>query len=414
MRACWHIAVMLLLGMLAGGCAKDRACCESGCYTPPTVLDCQPVERRPLLADLSLLANRPQPPGPHAYCNLTEHDAQCRAALHAPNARLLELEADAIAAQAGGHHRSADASTTERALRLQAIHERNRNASAAAQLLLRIAAAENGADSLRRQLTEAEQTLADLKRLQIAGLPQPLSVPQTEAQRYEVEHKLGEVELTIDQLNSQLAMLLGGELPPGSRFWPDVNLQVDPAVPPLEEVQSLAVAQRADLAALRVGTSSGGSATAARALLGQTAGLGLSLSSCQLLSLLHFRAAADEAATRSDQLHSSLADKQQSVRNEVAQAILQIDARLNQIATSRQRVDSLRQHQENLQRSAADMANASFEIRRARLAVLAAEQDVFSDVIEWKVAAVKLREAEGALAVECGYTDALFVTGCYP
>jgi outer membrane protein TolC len=294
------------------------------------------------------------------------------------------------------------------------VHERNRNASTALQLLLRIAAAENAADSLRRQLAEIKDTLADLKRLQIAGLDQPLSPPQTEAQHSEAEHKLAETELTIDQLNEQLAMLLGGELPPGSRYWPDVNLQVNPAIPLLEEAQSLAIIQRADLAALRVAASSSPreTTTAVRAILGPAAGVGLSAAPCRLLSLLHFRAAADEATTRSDQLHSSIADKQQSIRHEVAQALLTIDTRLNQIALSQRRTESLRLHQDNLQRTSAGVAGASFEIRRARLAVLAAEQDVFHDVIEWKIAAVKLREALGELAIDCGYTDALFANNC--
>lgn len=420
MRACWYchsrrqleIASVLLLGMLAGGCAKDRACCET-CYQPPVVLDCQPVERQPLVADLSLLTNRPQAPSGRSYCNLTERDAQCVAAMQAPNARLLDQEADAVAAQSSGHH-GGSTQATEQALRLQAAHERSRNASAAVQLLLRIAAAENGADSLRRQLVEIKNTLADLKRLQVAGLDQPLSPPQTEAQYAETEHKLADVELTIDQLNEQLAMLLGGELPPGSRYWPDVNLQVNPVVPLLEEAQSLAVVQRADLAALRVAASSGPreTATAVRAILGPAAGVGLSAGPCQLLSLLHFRATADEAAIRFDQLYSSIADKQQSVRHEVAQALLTIDTRLNQIAMSQRRTEALRLHQSNLQRSSANVVGASFEIRRAGLAVLAAEQDVFQDVIEWKIAAVKLREAEGELAIDCGYTGVLLANQC--
>lgn len=413
MRACWHINLVLLLGMLAGGCAKDRACCEPCYSTAPVVLDCQPVERRPLIPDLALLAYRPHPLGVRNYCNLTERDAQCLAALHAPNARLLDQEADAIAAQSSRHH-GASTHSTEQALRLQAVHERNRNAAVALQLLLRIAAAENGADSLHRQLSEIKDTLADLKRLQIAGLDQPLSPPQTEAQHAETEHKLAETELTIDQLNEQLAMLLGGELPPGSRYWPDVVLQVNPVVPALEEAQSLAIIQRADLAALRVAASSSPreTATAARAILGPAAGVGLSAAPCNLLSLLHFRATADEAAIRSDQLHSSIADKQQSIRHEVAQALLTIETRLNQIALSQRRTELLRLHQDNLQRTSAGIPGASFEIRRARLAVLAAEQDVFRDVIEWKIAALRLREVQGELAIDCGYTAALFANNC--
>ena len=93
--------------------------------------------------------------------------------LNASNARLLEQEADAIAMQPAGHHGGDSNVATQEALRLQAVHERNRNASAAVQVLLRIAEAENAADGLRRQIGEAKDTQADLRRLQIAGLDLP-------------------------------------------------------------------------------------------------------------------------------------------------------------------------------------------------------------------------------------------------
>ena len=150
-----------------------------------------------------------------------------------------------------------------------------------------------------------------------------------------------------------------------------------------------------------------------RAVLGlASGGLGLSSGAGGLCSLLHFRAAADEAAVRGDQVQSAIADKQRSIRHEVAQAIATIDARLNQVAISQRRVEVLRLHLENLQRGSANVAGASFEIRRARLAVMAAERDVFHDVIEWKIAVVKLREAEGELAIECGYSSALNYVNC--
>src|SRR4051812_34236811 len=148
MRACWHITDVLVLGLLAvgcallpSGCARNRACCQSAGPPPAVQLDCQSVERRALVVDLSLLSNRPQPPAMHPYCNLTERDAQCLAAMNAPNARLLEGEANAVAVQPAGHHGSGSNETTAEALRLQAVHERNRNASAAVQLLLHIAEA---------------------------------------------------------------------------------------------------------------------------------------------------------------------------------------------------------------------------------------------------------------------------------
>src|SRR4029077_14172657 len=132
--------------------------------------------------------------------------------------------------------------------------------------------------------------------------------------------------------------------------------QVEPTVRPLDESQGIAVTQRADLAALRV-SASGGNSSAMRAAMGLTStGLGLSSGASGLCSLLHFRASADEAAARSDQMQSAIADKQRSIRHEVAQAIATINARLDQVAISQRRVESLRLHLENLRQTSANVA----------------------------------------------------------
>lgn len=415
MRACGHIAIVLLLAELAAGCANKHRYCEPNCVGAPVALDCQPVERQALVADISLVSYRAKP-GVRTYCNLPEKDAQCLAAAYAPNARLLEQEAEAIGAQPKGHHRQSSTETTQAVLRLQAVHERNRNASAALLLLFRIAGSETAADNLRRQLDEVNGTYEDLRRLQAAGLDVPLSPPETESQQVDVRHKLGELELTIDPLNEQLANLLGGDLPPGSRFWPDIGLKVDPAVPVVEEAQMIALAQRADLAALRVGNAGGvGGLEVMRTMLGQTPGLGLSSRGCKLLSLLHFRAKNDEAAIREEQLQAAVADKERAIRHEVAQAVATLEARLNQIALAERRLEFLGDHREGLRRKAEVTPAATFEVRKATLAVLVAQQDLFHDVIEWKVAVVKLREAQGELAIECGYTDVFeYAANCCP
>ena len=48
-------------------------------------------------------------------------------------------------------------------------------------------------------------------------------------------------------------------------------------------------------------------------------------------------------------------------------------------------------------------SGAPLGVRKARLDLLAVEQDLLHDVIAWKLAVVKLKEAQGLLAVECGY-----------
>ncbi len=416
MRACWHIMMALALAVLASACASKRCCLRGtprrasapdGCVT----FDCQQVARQKLVADTSRVSY--QAAGARAYCNLPEKEAQCLAAMYAPQARLLEQEAEAQESGVGCRG-SRDASAD--VLRLQAAHERNRNASAALVLLYRIAAAETGIDSGRKQLEELRATLVDLSRLARAGLDVPLSMPETEAQRIEAEHKLGELELLIDQLNEQLANLMGVELAPGTRFWPDIDLNVDPSVPLVEEAQMTGLAQRADLAALRV--AAGGGLRTMRAGLGM-AGLSAAGHLAGASGLCkHLFGKHHEASIRADQLAGAVADKQRAVRYEVSQAVATVGSRLNLIVLAEQRLESLRDHREAVRQKSELPADSQmrpttvFDVRRATIGELMAEQDLFQDVIEWKVAVAKLMEAEGELAVECGYTEVFDYTGC--
>jgi hypothetical protein len=125
------------------------------------------------------------------------------------------------------------------------------------------------------------------------------------------------------------------------------------------------------------------------------------------LSFLHGRAKSDEADVRQGQLVSALADQERATRQDVAQAVAVIEARLAQIALARGRLEFLEQRREGLRRMEEVAPAAGFEGRKAALDVLAAQQDLFHDFIEWRLGAVKLRELKGELAIECGYTAAI-------
>lgn len=412
MRACGYFVALLALAVLAGGCASRRQCSPACCPAAPLALDCQPVARQPLAADVSLVSAR-ELQG-RSYCNLPEKDAQCLAAANSTNARLLEQEAEALAAQQSGQH-AGRTQAQQQILRLQADHERNRAAGGALQLLLRIAEAEAGADNLRRRLDAVASTLDDVRRLQAAGLAAPLTPPEVEAQRLDLQIRLVELELTVDQLNQQLASLLGGDLPVGARFWPDISLKVDPEMPPLEEAQLTALAQRADLAALRLAAQTNGrdNLAAARALLGQShGGLGLTAGGAKLLAFLHPHATGDEADARQSQLETAVADQERAIRGDVAQTLAAIEARLMQIELAVRRIGFLEQHRDALQRMTVAGAANGFEIRKAAVELLAAQQDLFHHVIEWKLATVRLRDAQGELAIECGYLE-VFEQRCW-
>jgi len=400
MRRRWLLGLLLLAALAAAGCASRRCCTQTGCRHA-VVLDCQRVQPQAISPDVSAVSPRSSAEFDESlYCNLPERDAQCLAGTTAPLAKLLEQEADALACQSQGLHQSRS-QCTQRILYLQATHERNRNAAAALQLFLRLTEAEAGAANVRERLAEVGRLLADVQRLQAAGIESTLSQSSVEAQQLALIHKQVDLEATIEDLNHQLVNLLGVE-PLDSRLWPAADLKVDVAVPSVAEAQQLALRQRCDLAALREAACC--DVEVMRTLLGQAnGGLGLS-PSCQALAALHLLARQCEGDIRSEQLTAAADEQARTLSNDVARAVATIEARLVQIGLSRRRLEALEAQHARLEKKREIEAAAVFEARKARLDVLAGEQDLLHDVIEWKLAVVHLRELQEELARECGFT----------
>lgn len=394
------VGTLLFAALAASGCASRR-CCPPAESLPVAQLQCQQVQRQAISPDVSAVPPRGSVTfEDRQYCNLPERDAQCLAAGNSPLAKLLEQEAAALAAQPPSLHHD-DTGCAQRILCLQATHERNRSAAAALQLYLRLAEAEAGAANVKLRLEQVAGLLADVRRMQAAGVASTLSQSTVQAQQLELLHKQVDLEATIEELNHQLVSLLGAEPPPEARLWPDADLKVDPTVPNVAEEQQLAQ-QRCDVAALRLASCC--DLEVMRTLLGQAnAGLGLSLNSCQALAALHVAARQSEASLRSRQLSAAADEQQRTIMYDVARTIATMEARVLQIGLSRRRLEALQRQAERTEQSHEFDATAPFEVRQSRLDVLAAEQELLHDVIEWKLAVVKLRELQGELGVGCGY-----------
>jgi hypothetical protein len=420
LASAWFVTIALSLA-LSAGCASRNCCPTTTTYAPsaPPAFDCQVVERQAVRPDVSLVP----PQGKvlsvswqQKLCALSEQTAQCLAATNATTANLLLNEAEAVSVQPqrlGAHSHSSP--LTSELLRLEATHKRNLAAAAALAAFLRLVEAEGGTDNLQRRGQEMDLMLADISHLQDRGLLSPVSKPEIEGQRVELWHRQVELRATVQQLNYQLEDLLGVEVASDARFWPQASLTVTTVTPNKDEAVNLALAHRADLAALRLaaGADSQDSVAAARTIF-QLAAAGLGSSSpppgCLVL-LLHARSSEDEGAIRSQQLAVSLADRQRTVRHETLQAVVVVETRLEQIGLTRRRLEIAKQHQRATEEQQKLTAGAPSNLRKARLDVMAVEQDLLHDVIEWKLALVKLKEAQGLLAVECGY-DLAAQTAC--
>lgn len=407
---------------LCGGCA-GRNRCDSATDCAPTGLPadgCRPVERQIIQPDvaaaapLSTVANIA---GDGRLCALEEKTAQCLAASHATIANLLDLEAEAADAQPSGWclHSGSSALTGE-LLRLEATQKRNLAAGDALQVFLRLVEAEGGVDNLQRRGQEIDTMLADVDRVQQRGLLSPVSKPELAAQRLELWHRQVELRSTVQQLNSRLLELLGTELAAAALYWPETSLVVTTDVPDKDDSIGFALANRADLAALRLAANADGadSLAAARTLL-QLAGGGLGAPAAKaqgrLGMLLHPHATERDQSARSQQLADLLSDRQRTVRQETLLAVSTVEAQLVQIGLTRRRLEVAKEHLQAMEDQQRLAEGGAFSVHKARLDAIAVEQDLLHDVIEWKLALVKLKQAEGLLAIECGY-DA--VARCAP
>jgi hypothetical protein len=398
------IGILLLL-LCSGGCACLKKCCCWPRATPHR--QCSHVEPTEIIPDLSLLPQAlPPVDGPSQYCAITELNAQCLAARNSKTANLLVQEAEALETQRKCFDRGNE--LAQELLLLQAAHKRNLDAAVALQLLLRLAEAEAGSQNLERRLTEMNGMVSDAEELWSRGIAPPVSKGELESQRLALQHQTVEVRGTVERLNYQLNDALGVSLPPGSWHWPEVDLLVDPSYIHADEAVAVGLANRADLAALRMASRAEGRevVSAARILL-QPLGIGMSTASsgCCLTKLLHLCSAGAESDVRSEQLQAARRSQELTVEQEVRQSVGLQSLRLSQIVLTRDRFQSTKNYLQSLEQQQQSTGNPP-SVRKQRLDGLAVEQDLLHDVIEWKIAQVKLKEAQGLLAIECGYDAA--------
>jgi hypothetical protein len=371
--------------------------------------DCQEVDRQPFVPDVSAVPAFIPGEKP-TYCALPEQDVQCLAALHSSVANLLVHEADAVVEQPAGLHLCA---TNRNMLRelvlLAAIHQRNQDAAAALEIFLRLVEAESGIWNIEKQVEQVDATLADIQRFEDQGLLPPISKAEVASQRLDLQHRLVDLQPTIQGLNEQLARKLNVELPPGARFWPEAQLVVDSEIPAAEEAAMTALANRADLAAVRcaVQAEPRDYAAAVQLLMQQvTGGLSNRVPSAKL-AVLQTHARQSEALVRGDQLDLMLYDRQRQAESETVQAVELLAARLKQIDLTRQRLALAQQRVQSLEQQQQLISGATFNLRKARSEAVILEQSLLHDTIEWKLARIKLKQAQGLLAVECGYEPSL-------
>lgn len=412
----------LLLASLLAGCAHRRSSCTaSGMGTGPTAPQAatapQPTatlsERGKIAADLSTLPSYEavdqalgQPPKPLEYRVLTAGEVQCLAAAASPTAKLLVAESEAVLSGGGGIlHQAAQraAPMQSKLLCIYAIDERNKSAGMALELFYSLAEAEVNRDLLEKSVAEVDRAAANLEQLKQSGLKIPTDRSALDRQKLDWLDRRIQLLSSIRQMQGQLQQLVGVDVDETMPIWPEADLNV--AVEPVDAGAAVTqgLANRADIAALRMLGGNLDADTLPAARIGMAAinpALGASAAGQGPFGEAGRSA---EAATRQSQAQQALADLEKSAAREIADAAQKIDAALRQIAVAKERWESWKHRVAGLEEKRESDGVTASDLSTARLELLRAEGDAVHRIIAWKIAQVKLKQAQGLLAAECGY-----------
>jgi hypothetical protein len=424
-------ATIILLAGLAiltgtAGCSlcrhNERPCDHE--EVPPALPE---VARSNLEPDLLALAASVQPAEPPAgprstaaYRALAPQFCQCRAAQKAPTADSLDSqrrkleERDQKGSCPCGHKSEKQRAFQEAMLLYTALEMRDQAAGTALQWYYQLAGDEARADLLNASLEKSRDTLQRAERLKEQGIRLPAPLEEYQRQTAALELQQAQNQLDIEQLNSKLRQAL--ELDPGGRFWPDPSVPVGTEViPDVEAAVQLGLAQRPQLLLLRamIANLDKDTLESARALLlsiNPLLAMASPKSGCKMLTilgkLLHIQPGQRmEVEKVRAQLKDHLRERERVVAEEVREAAYEVGARRELILLAHrvaghwnERIKDLEKKQRQGMPVFADLTTAYMEWYKAR-------GDVAKEFLGWKVAAVKVKQAQGILPAECGYTD---------
>jgi hypothetical protein len=345
------------------------------------------------------------------YRLLTESQCQCLAAAESTLGKLLASERQSVlTGVVGRRDREAQGRTVlANALGLRSVDERNRSAAAAMELYYRLAGSYFARDRLDRSLDEARRSIDDFRKAKQTGLSVPGDEAKLLAQEIELKDRKSQLDAAIGQIDEQLCQLLGLERDPSDPLWPGAEMTVSVSPIDIEAAVAEGARLRPDLALLCVLRENVNEQTLGpirSALAKVDPMMGRPAPKKHMVSTAVHRARIClETQVRQEQLEQLLESQRRSAEDEIRRAASDAEKRLRQIGLAKDMLDQsqglLRRLRERREAKGAPQAS---EIRAAQLDVLRDEADAFQAVVEWKIALVKLKQSQGLLAAECGYT----------
>ena len=339
---------------------------------------------------------------------LSEYDCICRAAANSPEVAIVLLET-----QLPGAARCKSGPTPAENLRLQILRLRaaeaaNRASGQALQAYYVLAEAHRQRDLAANSLEQIDQALVDVRTAREQGLA--VGDAQTlQTQRAEVFAQLAEAEAAVLVANTSLKLLLAEPATSAVVYLPQVDELSAPSFEPNQAISS-AIAQRAELNAVRLLLCNLTTDTESMVagMLQQTypgSSVPQPPGACAWLSFLSLHQGADTLPVRRGQLQHLLNGLERTTADEVVRAGSDVlkHNELREFATAdaarlQQRLSDTREERGAGRATYLELVEA--ELRLAR-----AEGELVRQRFAAEVAFAKLRQAEGGLAVTCGWIE---------
>jgi len=413
------IALMLLAPLLGGCRCPSCKCVPATPVAPCSYEAAAPVPRSP--EDLAALiptsndavcdfpCRLPEPT--ECYEAIDHATCQCNAATNSVTASAVDLErhwASVLIACDQGPVEEA-LCLTRGLLALQSIDLRNSSAASALTTLYLLAGAEAELDYADRGIAELKATINRIDELKDGGLEAPDGLDRGALAARYAELCDNRLQLCYArlQLNGQLKRLLGCPIDTRRFFWPKIDWTPNLTEPDVEGAVIEGLAHRADLRSLHLVRCKLNRATlpVAREVLQVADGTLGTVSPAP--GIVHHLRCGDckehEIPVRCRQLTILTADTERLAMAAIKSAAYKLITQQDRVRVAKLAVDSRRSELLKLEKRREAEEITIFEISAARGRVIEAEASLVEKVIELKIAEVGLREAQGTLAIECGY-----------
>jgi hypothetical protein len=388
------------------------------------------VERNNLEPDLLALASTVQPaepPGnprpPSSYRVLSPAQCQCLAAQNAPAADSFDRQRQKLQEQRENagclcqNRKSENQNAFQEGMLLYSSLElRDQFAGQAMEWFYQLAGAEAKADLLDTSLVRARDTLTRMEDLKKRGIRLPAPVEEYQRQIIDLQLQQAQNQLVIEQLNSKLRQALAFDPGHAWRFWPDAGVPLGTeSIADVEAAVQTGLAQRPQLLLLRhmIANLDKNTIASARYFLSSISpilGMATPAKGCKVLTLLgkvtHVQPGLDEdAESIRAQLIDYLKERERVVAAEVREAAYEVRARRELTILARETTSRWQDRIKDLEKQRGQGMPVFGELTTAYMEWYKARGEVVTEFLGWKIAALKVKQAQGILPAECGYTD---------